>query len=669
MKVLRLRNFLLSFTSLVVVFASWTMPTAVAQDAATWSATIAPAKGKAGDLLTISAKAKLTSGWHIYSVTPASEGPVPTSFSVPKKGPLMIVGKPSQPAPISKYDENFGVTTEYFEKDVTFTLTVKIKPGTPEGPVKTSLLVSFMGCNDRMCLPSKTVSVPLSITVLPGGEKEEKGVMAADTTARDTVAPPSASAPAVQSSAPPSGYGDEGDVKKAKAEGFWAYIGLAMSVGALALLTPCVFPMIPITVSFFTKRKSVSRARSVRDASIYSLGIIFTFTGLGILLAVIFGASGINQLAANPWINILIAAVFIGFALNLFGLFEIVVPSGLLTKLTKASGEGDSILSLILMGLTFTLTSFTCTVPFVGTVMVAAASGDIWWSILGMLAFSSVFALPFFLLALFPTWLKSLPKSGGWLNSVKVVMGFLELAAAMKFMSNVDLIWGLGILSRDFFLSLWVGIGVITTGYLLGKITLPHDSPVERIGVFRMLFSMFFVGISIYLSTGLGSKALGELDAFLPPVHYASAIEAAGGSAQSSTSGASEEQPWMSDYAAALKKAQAEGKPIFVDFTGFACTNCRWMEANVFPRQDVRALLDKYILVRLYTDGQGEMYLRNRDTQEKRFGTVALPLYVIMDSQDKEISRFPGLTRKPEEFLSFLKKGLDVFSATPRQNS
>jgi thiol:disulfide interchange protein DsbD len=433
-----------------------------------------------------------------------------------------------------------------------------------------------------------------------------------------------------------------------------------MSVGALALLTPCVFPMIPITVSFFTKREAATRFQSVRDALIYSFGIIFTFTGLGILLALIFGASGINQFAANPWMNILIAVVFIVFALNLFGLFEIVVPSGILTKLTIASGSGQGIASLLLMGLTFTLTSFTCTVPFVGTVMVAAAKGEIWWSIVGMLAFSSVFALPFFLLALFPSWLKSMPKSGGWLNSVKVVMGFLEFAAAMKFLSNVDLIWGLGILSRDLFLSFWVGIGILITTYLLGKFLLPHDSKLEKVGVFRMMWSMFFLGISIYIFTGLNDKPLGELDAFLPPMNYSETISAASLGDAGTMGGTKnvDNVTWYSDYAEALKVAKAESKPIFIDFTGFACTNCRWMESNIFPRRDVQEMFKEFVLVRLYTDGSGKVYDRNRVFQESRFGTVALPLYVTMSSDDEQLTTFPGLTRKPEEFLRFLRDGL-----------
>jgi thiol:disulfide interchange protein DsbD len=235
----------------------------------------------------------------------------------------------------------------------------------------------------------------------------------------------------------------------------------------------------------------------------------------------------------------------------------------------------------------------------------------------------------------------------------------------MKFLSNVDLIWSMGVLSRDLFLSFWVGIGILITIYLLGKFQLPHDSAVEKVGVVRMIWAVFFLGISVYLYTGLNDKPLGELDAFLPPMNYQETIQAAsmgsmtGGGTQSSHSEG--EETWFSDYNAAKKAAQQDGKPIFIDFTGFACTNCRWMESNVFPRSDVRELFRDYILVRLYTDGQGDVYDRNREFQETTFGTVALPLYVTLTPEGEKINSFPGLTRNPQEFVRFLRDGLDKF--------
>lgn len=637
------------------------------EEAARWKVVASKTDVKAGEQISLKISATINKGWHIYSTRDVGEGPVATSFSFTKGKELSFVGKPKQPKPIIKFDEAFGINTEFYEGSVTFTQVVKVKESVKSGTYTIEIGITSMACNDRLCLPPKTVKMPITITVTNDATGEittPDTTNVASTTPSQSASTPPPSAPNQSSEQPRSGLaqGDAKDVAEAKEKGFWAYIGLAMSVGALALLTPCVFPMIPITVSFFTKRPTISRSRGILDASIYSFGIIFTFTGLGLLLAVTLGAAGINEFAANPWINFLIAGIFIAFALNLFGLFEIVVPSGVLTKLTAKSQSGGGIASLLLMGLTFTLTSFTCTVPFVGTILVAASQGDIWWSVLGMLAFSTAFAFPFFLLALFPSWLKSLPKSGAWLNSVKVVMGFLELAAAMKFLSNVDLVWSLGILNRDLFLALWVGIGIVTSIYLLGKIRLPHDTPVESIGVFRMMFAMFFIGISVYLYTGFNNKPLGELDAFLPPMEYDAVIRAAGG--DQSRGDAKEGDHWISDYRSAIDRSKREGKPVFIDFTGFACTNCRWMEANVFTRADIKVLLKDFILARLYTDGQGAEYETNRTFQEKRFGTVALPLYVIVNGAEVELNRFPGLTRRPQEFRQFLEDGLAKFKLT-----
>lgn len=678
--------------TLLLFFSLPLLPSSLsAEEVTSWKIVPSKAKLKAGESFTVKISASINEKWHIYSTTPMDEGPVATSFSVPKESQINFVGKPKQPKPISKFDDAFGINTEYYENAVTFTQNVKVKETLQPGNYKIELGISFMSCNDRMCLPPKTIKQSFMITVGAGSVGDISTPSAQtdiantiqSTTGQETDQPQQSETSAQDSSSkasvqstplPPSGstplYGDARDVENARRKGFWAYIGLAMSVGALALLTPCVFPMIPITVSFFTKRPTISRSKGLFDATVYSIGIIITFTVLGLVLAMTLGAAGINQFAANPWVNILIAVIFVAFACNLFGLFEIVIPSSILTKLTVASSHGTGVTSVLLMGLTFTLTSFTCTVPFVGTVMVAASQGDIWWSVLGMLAFSTAFAFPFFLLALFPAWLKSLPKSGSWLNSVKVVMGFLELAAAMKFISNVDLVWGLGVLNRNLFISLWVAIGIVTSVYLLGKIRLPHDSPIESIGVMRMMYSIFFIGISVYLYTGLNGKPLGELDAFFPPIDYNQAIHAASnpGSPQSSIPDSSKKEEWIPDYRTALQRAKKEGKLVFIDFTGFACTNCRWMEANVFPRPEIQALLGKYILTRLYTDGQGKLYDENRAFQESRFGTIALPLYVVMDSDDREIARFPGLTRRPEEFKEFLERALTDAAVTQKEN-
>ncbi|MGI8495050.1 MAG: protein-disulfide reductase DsbD family protein, partial [Pyrinomonadaceae bacterium] len=421
--------------------------------------------------------------------------------------------------------------------------------------------------------------------------------------------------------------------------------------GALSLLTPCVFPMIPITVSYFTNHSSRSRAKAVKLAAVYSFGIIATFTLLGMLLAIFVGAAGINIFAANPYVNLLITGIFLFFAFNLFGSYEIAIPTKLLTRLDNLTrsqeGEGSGVIGALLMGLTFTLTSFTCTSPFVGTILVSASQGSWKMPLVGMLAFSSVFALPFFVLALAPQLVSQLPRAGGWMNSVKVSMGFLEVAAAMKFLSNVDLIWKWGIFTRPVVLAIWIALGIVLAVYLLGKFQLSHDSKVERIGGFRLASAILSLAVSFYLLTGLFGARLGELESFLPPETETS----------QNFNSRSDKPKWIeNNFEEALNQAKKENKLVFVDFTGYTCTNCRWMEANVFPKAEVEAELGKYVLARLYTDGAGENFERQQQFQEQTFKTVALPFYAIFDGGGKPVATFAGLTRNTQEFVDFLKK-------------
>jgi thiol:disulfide interchange protein DsbD len=421
--------------------------------------------------------------------------------------------------------------------------------------------------------------------------------------------------------------------------------------------------MIPITVSFFTKRAEKEKGKGLRDASIYALGIIFTFTALGFLLALIFGATGIRDFAANGWVNLFIAAIFIIFALNLFGAFEIQLPTGLMNKLNSKSQSGTGIVSVLLMGLTFSLTSFTCTVPFVGSALISASGGEWFYPIIGMLGFSAVFAAPFFLLALFPSALTTLPKAGGWMNNVKVVMGFLEVAAAIKFISNADLVWAWGILPREMFLSIWIACGFFIVFYVLGKFRLPHDSPVDTVGSPRIVFSVIFASITIWLITGLFGKPLGELDAFLPPPDYemitGSAAVSNNLSKLSAKSNENDFSDWYKNYDEAIAVAKDQNKALFIDFTGFTCTNCRLMETNMFPRASIKSKMDEMVKVKLFTDRREEPYLSNKKFQEERFGSIELPLYVIL-TPDGELIGTKSFTRNEEEFSDFLQKGLDA---------
>ena len=601
----------------------------LAQNEASFGVMVAPKMARVGESVAVWIDVDLSDDWHIYSATTPPGGPYPTEIALSGAG-FRQVGAVIQPDPIVEYDPNFEMNVEYYHPKVRFEVRAEVGEGMPGERVLSGEVI-YMLCNATQCLPPNTYTFEVPVMVEAGPARAEYVFSAVEV-------------PAV----PLDGTGSVADVERAITEGLSAFLYLSLWMGFLALLTPCVFPMIPITVSFFTKQETQSRRESVARSLVYCGGIIFTFTGLGMVLAATLGASGAALFAANPWVNLLITAIFVAFALALFGLFEIRLPYGLLNKLNQV--QGGSYGAILIMGFTFSLTSFTCTAPFVGTLLVLTAQGTWAWPILGMLVFSAAFASPFFFLALFPQALSSLPQSGGWLNSVKVVMGFLELAAALKFLSNVDLVWQWGIISREVFIAGWIAIFLLCGFYLLGKIRLPHDSVLDTIGPLRLLASSGCLAFGLYLMTGLFGAPLGEWDAFFPP--YGSYGEIA------KIRSGEPELTWRDDYEAGLAEAKATNKPVFIDFTGYACTNCRWMEANIFPEKEVHALLKQFVRVQLYTDGRGEKYKHNRDLQEANFGTVALPLYAIMTPQGKEIAHFPGMTRNVDTFVSFLKQGL-----------
>ena len=602
---------------------------ALAQNEASFGVTVEPKAARVGEAVAVWIDVDLSDDWHIYSATTPPGGPYPTEIALSGEA-FRQVGAVIQPKPIVEYDPNFEMNVEYYHPKVRFGVRAEVGEGMPGERVLAGE-VTYMLCNATQCLPPNTYTFEVPVMVEAGPARAEYVFSAVET-------------PAV----PLDGTGSVADVERAITEGLSAFLYLSLWMGFLALLTPCVFPMIPITVSFFTKQETQSRRESVTKSLAYCGGIIFTFTGLGMVLAATLGASGAALFAANPWINLLITAIFVAFALALFGLFEIRLPYGLLNKLNQV--QGGSYGAILIMGFTFSLTSFTCTAPFVGTLLVLTAQGTWAWPILGMLVFSAAFASPFFFLALFPQSLSALPQSGGWLNSVKVVMGFLELAAALKFLSNVDLVWQWGIISREVFIAGWIAIFLLCGFYLLGKIRLPHDSVLDTIGPLRLLASSGCLAFGLYLMTGLFGAPLGEWDAFFPP--YGSYGEIA------KIRSGEPELTWRDDYEAGLTEAKATNKPIFIDFTGYACTNCRWMEANIFPEKEVHALLKQFVRVQLYTDGRGEKYKRNRDFQKANFRTVALPLYAVMTPDGKEIAHFPGMTRDVDRFVRFLKQGI-----------
>ena len=586
---------------------------------------------RAGEVAKVVVTAEMDSEWKIYALRDQGEGPIATRVTV--LGDIIKdSGLVEEDEPIEKYDDGFLTETKTHQGGAVFVAPILLKKDISPGDYNLEVVVLFQVCNESLCYPPKEEFITLPITIDSGEPREERSeiVLVADV------------------------FDKSGNINLEAAidQGFFSFVLLAISMGFLALLTPCVFPMIPITVSFFTQQGESRQGNPLKNAIIYTLGIIATFSILGFILALTLGASGANQLASNPWVNLFIGVLFIYFALSLFGMYEIEVPAKLRQFSLKQEGRGG-VIGTLFMAVTFTLTSFTCTVQFIGLLLVAASQGQWFWPMIGMIVFSAAFASPFFFLALFPQYLAKMPKSGGWLNSVKVVMGFLELAAAFKFLSNTDLVWGWGFFSHNAVLAIWAVLMLLVGFYLLGKIQLPHDSPLVSVSVPRLMLSAAFLTFGLYLTSGLfGQRIHGIIYAYLPPV-----VESDTGAVSTNGNSMAEEFKWYRDLDSGLIEAKETGKPVFIDFTGYTCTNCRWMEANIFTKREVKDRFNEMILVQLYTDG-GPNHRENQEYEIERFGTAALPFYVILSPYDEIIVTFPGMTRDLNNFLDFLDEGL-----------
>lgn len=637
----------------------------VAKDKEHASVSLAPTTivGKAGDTVSVKLTLSIEKGWHAYDLEQAKrngDSVGPNAMEIGAKGNEIRLGNIKAPKSHIEFDSVFNVPIGIYHGKVTFDIPVIIKRSARVGKFTDSITIFPQVCTDEGICTYPDFSLPLTVEVTAASQGEvipDVTETASQTAAISQEQKPPTTASATKSEAKAGAATvteSQSEIEAAKKAGILSFLWFAMTAGAAALLTPCVFPMVPITVSFFTKRSEKASSKGLRDSFVYALGIVGTFTALGFILSLLLGSTGISDFATNPWVNLVIAAIFLIFAFNLFGAFEIQIPPALLNRLNAKSSQGG-VTGVLLMGLTFSLTSFTCTVPFVGSALIAASNGEWFYPIIGMLGFSGVFALPFFLLALFPSRLSKLPRAGGWMNNMKVVMGFLEIAAALKFVSNVDLVWGWGVLPREVFLAIWVGCGALIVLYVLGVYQLKLDSPVKAVGTPRTVFAIIFASITIYLFNGMSGKPLGTLDAFLPPPDYNVHVGGASsvGTVESQKTGATE--VWLTDYAAALSEAKRTGKPVFVDFTGFTCTNCRWMETNMFPKSSVQSLMDKMVKVRLYTDRRTEPYTTNKTMMQTRFQTIELPLYAIISSDDRVIDT-QAFTKSEQEFLEFLNK-------------
>jgi thiol:disulfide interchange protein DsbD len=567
--------------------------------------------------------AKIDPGWHLYSAS--SPAGLPASFQFAPNAVVERV-RVYQTPPQRAFDPNFNAPTETYEGEAKFVLDLKLKADAPTGPAELPLAIRYQTCNDRECVPGRwSGTVALRV----------------DPAAPATIAMPAGFLEAVP--APASSPAAAPD------QGLPLFLLAAFGFGLASVFTPCVFPMIPITMSYFLNRPEGKRD-SVAQAVVFCLGIIVLFSGLGLATTAILGPVGVVQLGANKWVNGFIAALFLAFGLSLLGAFEITIPSSVLTRLNQSSEKGG-FAGTLLMGLTFSLSSFACVGPFVGTLLAASVAGGGLRPLAGMVVFAAGLALPFFLLALFPSYLKRLPKSGGWLARVKVVMGFVILAASLKYLEAVDQTAGWGFLTRARFLAVWIVLFAMAGLYLLGFLRLEGIKPDEPVGLGRLLIGMAFLVIALSLAPGMFGARLGDLDAFVP------AADAGGGSL--SGSGNAQAGPvWLKDdYRAALDQGRRESKLIFVNFTGVTCANCKWMEANMFPRPEIATVLQKFVLVELFTDRTDAVSEANEKLEEQKFKTVAEPFYAILDPDERVVATFAGKTGDSQEFLAFLNKG------------
>ena len=574
--------------------------------------------------------AKIDAGWHMYSVTTPKGGGPPTIIKV--DDPALSSVQIYQPKPDKKFDPTFKVDTERYEGDVVFLVEVELAKTAAPGSLSVPLLIRYSACTDKECLPPRKVTAAASITVdpkapeaaalvVPAGYVEAKPLVAAAAAG----APASAPAPTSQALGP--------------------FLLVAFGAGLAAIFTPCVFPMIPITLSFFLNRPGVTRGASIRQAGVFCLGIILMFTVMGLGIAAAVGPFGVVQLAANPWVNGFICLVFLAFGLSLLGAFEITLPSALVNKMDKASQSGG-IFGTLLMGLTFSLTSFACVGPFVGSLLAASVQQGGAQPALGMMTFAAGLSSPFFLLAMFPSYLQRMPRSGGWLVRVKIVAGFIVLALMLKYLSSIDQVLQWNVLTRERFLAAWFVLFLLPGLYLLGFLRMEGIDPKEDLGVKRMLIGAFFVIFSFSLLPGMFNRPLGELDSYIPLITGTDCSGAASAAAPA----------WMKNqYTEALAKAKAENKLVFINFTGYACTNCHWMKANMFTRPEIAAAFKDFVLLELYTDGTDAESEKNQKLQESKFATIAIPFYAIVDPDEKVIATWGGIQRDAAQYLAFLQ--------------
>ena len=620
-------------------------------------------------------EATIDSGWHLYSQFTPDGGPIPLSFAfAPAKGVYDLVGKTKESTYKKQFNDVFGVDEFFFEKKAKFTQKVTIS--SVEGAtIKAE--IDYQVCKEVCINLNKSFQFVIP-SVTSGAVLPVKN----DTIVADTTTVTQSKATSLETKNSPI------IPKKEEKKGLWSIFFLAFLGGFAALLTPCVFPMIPMTVSFFTKQ-SKTKAQGKRNAVFYGLSIIFIYVVLGLAVTSIFGADALNALSTNVWFNVIFFALLVFFAISFLGAFEIMLPNSWANKVDKQADRGG-LLGIVFMALALAIVSFSCTGPIVGTLLVQAASSGGIAPVIGMLGFSSALALPFMLFAMFPGWLHSLPKSGGWLNTVKVSLGFLELALAFKFLSNADLVLQLHYFERETFLAIWIAIFGTWGIYLLGKITLPHDSPMTHISVGRMLLALLVFSFTFYMIPGLWGAPLKLISAFPPPQTYSESPQGIGFSSNTSA----EKYPdgaelgpngllIFTDYDKGLAFAKKVKKPVLLDFTGHACVNCRKMENNVWSDEQVLSILkNQVVLISLFADDKRPLPINEQfiskttgskietigdkwtDFMITKYNTNTQPLYVLVDLEGNNLNpETPTTSYNPDVLLyaNWLKQGISNF--------
>lgn len=632
-------------------------------------------------------KARIENGWHLYSQFIGEGGPVPTSFSFSPNGNFSKIGKVSEsPKPIKIMDDIFGMEVSYFERAATFKQKIKINTE-KDFVVKGTL--EFMVCDDKQCLPPEEVEFSIPVKV-PVSTKDSVNVdSAAALQNKDTLIKKDTTK--IQ----PTIFGDTNEISAATSQedrSLWMIFMKGFLFGFVALLMPCIFPMIPLTVSFFTKRAK-NRIASIRDAIVYGLSIIIIYVGLGLGVTVLLGASALNELSSNAIFNLVFFLVLLIFAASFFGAFEITLPSSWSTKADRKAEKGGFV-GIFFMAVVLAIASFSCTGPLIGTLLVDAANnGEYMGPFMGMFGFSLSLSLPFALFAIFPSWLSSMPKSGGWLNSVKVTLGFIELAFALKFLSNADMAYHWRLLDREVFIVLWVIIFALLGIYLLGKLKFSHDSEVKYISVPRLFLAILSLGFAVYMIPGLWGAPLKAISGYLPHVGTQDFDLYTQGFSNSTNSSAELKVRKYNDklhaplgieaffdYDEGLAYAKKINKPIFLDFTGHSCTNCRKMENVVWPNSEVlKRLKEDFVVISLYVDDRTELpesehYVspvtgkkvntlgkRNVDIQVTKFKSNAQPLYVVVDHDGNALTEPYAYNQDVEAYVQFLDKGINTF--------